>query len=256
MGKRIALAILVLGVAVAGIAAWRAYAPGMVRGCTAEARICPDGTAVGRSGPNCEFAACPNGDAMFDKTGVITADNPGAPGLRFVYEAPGAPALTKIVVFDEQSVCSFPTGTTTCISMSAPPATTFGGKRVRLVGIDSGADLLVRTLELVSESLPSGEQTVTARIEQSAQALGITIIPRQVLEDSRCPADVQCVWAGTVKVKTSVTGSRGTATLTLELGKGISTESGTITLTAVSPEKQSQSEIASRDYVFTFSVVR
>ncbi|MFA5877767.1 MAG: hypothetical protein WC845_00075 [Candidatus Staskawiczbacteria bacterium] len=28
--------------------------------CTAEAKVCPDGSAVGRVGPNCEFAACPN----------------------------------------------------------------------------------------------------------------------------------------------------------------------------------------------------
>jgi hypothetical protein len=27
--------------------------------CDAEAKVCPDGSAVGRSGPNCEFAACP-----------------------------------------------------------------------------------------------------------------------------------------------------------------------------------------------------
>ncbi len=27
--------------------------------CTLEAKICPDGTAVGRKGPNCEFEACP-----------------------------------------------------------------------------------------------------------------------------------------------------------------------------------------------------
>lgn len=27
-------------------------------GCSMEARICPDGSAVGRSGPNCEFAPC------------------------------------------------------------------------------------------------------------------------------------------------------------------------------------------------------
>lgn len=27
--------------------------------CTAEAMLCPDGSYVGRSGPNCEFAACP-----------------------------------------------------------------------------------------------------------------------------------------------------------------------------------------------------
>jgi hypothetical protein len=27
--------------------------------CTMDAKICADGSAVGRSGPNCEFAACP-----------------------------------------------------------------------------------------------------------------------------------------------------------------------------------------------------
>lgn len=28
-------------------------------GCTMEAKLCPDGSAVGRQGPNCEFTACP-----------------------------------------------------------------------------------------------------------------------------------------------------------------------------------------------------
>lgn len=27
--------------------------------CTMEAKVCPDGSTVGRTGPNCEFAACP-----------------------------------------------------------------------------------------------------------------------------------------------------------------------------------------------------
>jgi len=27
--------------------------------CTEEAKVCPDGSAVGRTGPNCEFAECP-----------------------------------------------------------------------------------------------------------------------------------------------------------------------------------------------------
>jgi hypothetical protein len=31
-------------------------------GCTLEAKICPDGTTVGRTGPNCEFALCPEYD--------------------------------------------------------------------------------------------------------------------------------------------------------------------------------------------------
>ncbi|MBI3550534.1 MAG: hypothetical protein HY078_15965 [Elusimicrobia bacterium] len=29
------------------------------RACTMEAKLCPDGSAVGRSGPNCEFPKCP-----------------------------------------------------------------------------------------------------------------------------------------------------------------------------------------------------
>lgn len=28
--------------------------------CTMEAKLCPDGSAVGRTGPNCEFTACPD----------------------------------------------------------------------------------------------------------------------------------------------------------------------------------------------------
>ena len=27
--------------------------------CTQDAKVCPDGSAVGRTGPNCEFAECP-----------------------------------------------------------------------------------------------------------------------------------------------------------------------------------------------------
>ncbi len=32
--------------------------------CTEEAKICPDGSAVGRQGPNCEFAPCPVAQAV------------------------------------------------------------------------------------------------------------------------------------------------------------------------------------------------
>jgi len=32
--------------------------------CTEEAKLCPDGSAVGRTGPMCEFAPCPHGRSM------------------------------------------------------------------------------------------------------------------------------------------------------------------------------------------------
>lgn len=31
-----------------------------VDGCTKEAKICPDGSSVGRNGPSCQFASCPH----------------------------------------------------------------------------------------------------------------------------------------------------------------------------------------------------
>lgn len=32
--------------------------------CTMDAKVCPDGSAVGRTGPNCEFAPCPGDQVM------------------------------------------------------------------------------------------------------------------------------------------------------------------------------------------------
>jgi hypothetical protein len=56
--NRIAAPLLVfclLGIAVSAPAA-RASEPVM---CTMEAKLCPDGSYVSRTGPNCEFAPCP-----------------------------------------------------------------------------------------------------------------------------------------------------------------------------------------------------
>ena len=32
--------------------------------CTKEAKVCPDGSSVGRTGPDCEFAPCPDGEVV------------------------------------------------------------------------------------------------------------------------------------------------------------------------------------------------
>lgn len=36
--------------------------------CTLEAKICPDGSSVGRSGPNCEFTPCPKVNKVVSPT--------------------------------------------------------------------------------------------------------------------------------------------------------------------------------------------
>jgi hypothetical protein len=41
--------------------------------CTLEAKICPDGTSVGRTGPDCAFAACPAGNIDVPASGIAFA---------------------------------------------------------------------------------------------------------------------------------------------------------------------------------------
>ncbi len=109
----------------------------------------------------------------------------------------------------------------------------------------------------VAPSYHTGDtMTVTAHVGQSVRALGETLTPIRVVGDSRCPADVQCIWAGTVHVSVAIASGSGDSDMTFELGKVGTTEVNTIALTAVAPTKNSKQEIASGDYVFTFTVTR
>ena len=63
------IGIVVLGAIAFAIASMPVGEPSIVEdgevppqevACTLEAKICPDGSAVGRVGPNCEFAPCPS----------------------------------------------------------------------------------------------------------------------------------------------------------------------------------------------------
>ncbi|MES2994457.1 MAG: hypothetical protein V4681_00205 [Patescibacteria group bacterium] len=51
----------------------RPLVPGGAVACTEEAKICPDGTGVGRQGPSCEFAACPPPNVEIADAGIAFA---------------------------------------------------------------------------------------------------------------------------------------------------------------------------------------
>ena len=47
--------------------------------CTREAKVCPDGSSVGRTGPNCEFAECPGAKDSPDGTPGDGQSSPPVP---------------------------------------------------------------------------------------------------------------------------------------------------------------------------------
>ena len=139
--------------------------PGEQVFCTMEAKLCPDGSYVGRIGPKCEFAECPTAGSSFIEP-----------------------------------------------------------------------------------------RSVEAGINETVNALDVSITPLAVLEDSRCAVDVQCVWAGTVHVRARLESGLGTSEMVFSPDTPVTTEAESITLTGVSPAPYSKKTIAPADYRFTFEV--
>lgn len=132
--------------------------------CDADAKICPDGSSVGRSGPKCEFAPCPS------------------------------PERT-----------------------SANVTTYLGG---------------------------------------SPAAMTVTVNPREIVSDSRCPKDVQCIWAGTVEVRTVLSTPVSHGEHVLKLDEALRFGDFNVTLTEVTPYPQSAGEIPESSYRFTYRIER
>ncbi len=79
-----------------------------------------------------------------------------------------------------------------------------------------------------------------------------------VLEDSRCAADVVCVWEGQVKLKIEITDNhiKTTKEIIHRVGKDLSLEFGDhiFSLTHVTPDNQIDEVIELDDYTFTFFI--
>jgi hypothetical protein len=123
-------------------------------------------------------------------------------------------------------------------------------RRYPIIGIFSVTD----SVRKITPAAPTSA-TLQVSIGQSATGLGVTLTPLEVMSDSRCPANVNCIWAGTVTVRTKVKNEVATSEATFELGKPIPLGNENIALTAVSPQK-TQSAIATSSYVFTFEVTK
>ena len=79
--------------------------------------------------------------------------------------------------------------------------------------------------------------TVTARLGQEVRLGEFRIRPLAVLEDSRCPLDVTCVWAGRIRLRVAVNGAEAV----MELNRPVEVAPGSrLTLVAIAPPRWSR----------------
>lgn len=57
------LIVVVITLAIGGYFIYNSYSKPKQIACTKEAKICPDGSSVGRVGPKCEFSLCPSSES-------------------------------------------------------------------------------------------------------------------------------------------------------------------------------------------------
>ena len=92
----------------------------------------------------------------------------------------------------------------------------------------------------------------TARLGEVATVDGLRIRPLQVVEDSRCPINARCVWAGRIVLLAEVSGAAGRARYNFTLGEPIMHRGRQIALVAAEPGRVAGSDTDPGAYVFTF----
>lgn len=106
-----------------------------------------------------------------------------------------------------------------------------------------------------TESKDENVSELTANVGQAISAFGITIKPSEIVEDSRCPSDVQCIQAGRLRIKVEMGSALGATSRILEVGQTEIYDDHKITFKRAAPDsKKSTFELKPSDYSFTFLI--
>lgn len=205
--------------------------------CTMEALLCPDGSYVGRGGPRCAFTPCP---AM---TFVVGTLEQNAQGFRLVMDSPsgsGGQGVAYVMPVEIQA---------------ADALAELIGKKVKVFGaFREGATLVAERIEgLLGEE---GDPTIgEAGVGETVYVNGVRITLRSVKNDSRCPIDVQCVWAGNTTVTVTLKSDTDNETRDIVSDQPpVGFDSFLISIAEVSPPSVSTRTISPNEYVVKFRV--
>lgn len=205
--------------------------------CTQEALLCPGGSYVGRSGPECEFTACPNQPSF---TGILQKKSD---------------SFSLIIGAPENSGGKEVSYSMPLIFKTTDIAERLVGQKVRVFGtFTEGITLSIDHLEELSGD--AGDPTLgEVGVGKSIFINGVRITLNKIIQDSRCPIDVQCIQAGWVTA--NVTLQSDTDKETIDMSSNtvpVAFDSYKISIENVKPLRTSGSTLDLGSYLITFRV--
>ena len=119
------------------------------------------------------------------------------------------------------------------------------------------AALLLGGCAATPEAAPSGG-SATLRLGETARIAGAAVRALRIEEDSRCPSNVQCIQAGTVRLAVALRDpdSAPARALVLRLDEPAETAGLWLLLAAVCPAPRAPGAIEPARYRFTLSAAR
>jgi len=99
---------------------------------------------------------------------------------------------------------------------------------------------------------PYSTEGTPVAIADGVRVGNLVAVPQVMLEDSRCPMNARCVWAGRVVLSTRIYGPDFDETVPLTLGEPYATHGTSITLVSAVPEKQAGTDTPVPFYRFAF----
>ena len=119
---------------------------------------------------------------------------------------------------------------------------------VSLVGCAAARSVDSRTVALGAQVMLAPGQTVSVK----TTAMKVRFVA--VTEDSRCPRDVTCIWAGEVKVALEIQMSKDASQAEITEGGSTVADLYRVTLERVEPLPTSTAKIAPQDYRVTLKI--
>lgn len=202
--------------------------------CTMDALMCPDGSGVGRSGPDCAFLACPQTESF---VGELQQASNG--DFQLIVESPDATLQEVTYVLPLEVRVS-------------NVLQDFVGKNVVVYGAFTVGNIY--RVETLREAEHSDITTGTVALGETKLINRVRITLNEIPQDSRCPIDAVCVQAGSVTANVTLQSDTDKETLEITEGAPVAFDAYRVAVTSVGPARMASEPFDETAYRVTFSV--